>query len=213
MTLRQDWTRFTRLALLAVAIALLGAACFAPERALRQSRLAGRQEPPTPPAATATPSDKWAELLLRVAYPYSTPLPPPMPTALDGTYTKFELKEEPPVHCLRCPDYAPEGGLWKLNLDRGIFRIYHAVTGWRSIGSYTVAGDQVTLANDPVCPTVTGRYTWGLAEGQLIIREIEDECAIRLRAMNLTNLPWLSCRPPNREAAVTDHWPKPPGCE
>jgi hypothetical protein len=212
MTLRQDRTRFTRLALLA-AVAMLGAACFAPGPALRQSRLAGRQGTPAPPAATATPSDKWAELLLRAAYPYSTPLPPPTPTAMDGTYTKFELKEEPPVHCLRCPDYAPEGGLWKLNLDRGVFRIYHAVTGWRSIGSYTVAGDQVTLANDPVCPDVTGRYTWTMAEGQLVIREIEDECAIRLRAMNLTNLPWLSCRPPNREAGITDHWPKPAGCE
>jgi len=206
MTLRQDRTRFTRLAWLAVVIAVLGAACFAPGRALRH-------EPPAPPAATATPSDKWAELLLHTAYPYSTPLPPPTPTAMDGTYTKFELKEEPPVHCLRCPDYAPEGGLWKLNLDRGVFRIYHTVTGWRNIGSYTVAGDQVTLANDPVCPNVTGRYTWELAEGQLIMRVIEDECAIRLRAMNLTNLPWLSCRPPNREAAVTDHWSKPAGCD
>jgi hypothetical protein len=32
------------------------------------------------------------------------------------------------------------------------------------------------------------------------------------RAMNLANLPWQSCQPPNTEAAITDHWPKPIGC-
>jgi hypothetical protein len=151
--------------------------------------------------------------LQHTPYPYSTPLPPPVPTALDGTYTKFELKAEPPVHCLRCPDYAPEGGVWKLNLDKGVLRIYHFVTGWRNIASFTLEGEQMTLANDPVCPTETGRYRWKLEEGQLIFQVIEDECAIRLRAMNLTNLPWLACQPPNHEAAVTDHWSKPPGCD
>jgi hypothetical protein len=45
------------------------------------------------------------------------------------------------------------------------------------------------------------------------VKVIEDECAIGLRAMNLTNLPWLSCHPPSTEAAITDHWPKPRGCD
>ena len=35
------------------------------------------------------------------AYPYTFPLPEPTRTILDGTYAKVELKEEPPVHCLR----------------------------------------------------------------------------------------------------------------
>jgi len=35
----------------------------------------------------------------------------------------------------------------------------------------------------------------------------------KLRAMNLTQHPWLSCRPPNIEAAVTERWPKPEGCD
>jgi hypothetical protein len=30
--------------------------------------------------------------------------------------------------------------------------------------------------------------------------------------MNLTNFPWQSCQPANIEAAITDHWAKPPGC-
>ena len=30
--------------------------------------------------------------------------------------------------------------------------------------------------------------------------------------MWLTKQPWLSCQPPNPEAAISDHWIRPPGC-
>ncbi len=167
------------------------------------------------------PTNAWYELQQRTAYPFTIPLPPPTSTILDGTYTKLELKESPPVPCRRCPDYAPEGGIWKLRLDKGVFRIFHDVTEWRSLGSFIVTRDessspksgQLLVANDPVCQEVIGRYRWKLEEGKLILMMIEDPCAIRLRAMNLTNLPWSSCQPPSTEAAITDHWPKPPGCE
>jgi hypothetical protein len=163
---------------------------------------------------TANPStDIWPELLQRTPFPFTLPLPPPKPTVIDGTYTKFETKETPPVPCRRCPDYAPEGGLWKLNLNKGVFRIFHKVTGWKDIGSYIVSGEQFILANDPVCHEVIGVYRWKLEEGKLILDVIEDKCAIGLRATNLTKLPWLSCQPPSLEAAITDHWPKPPGCD
>jgi hypothetical protein len=140
---------------------------------------------------------------------------------VDGTYAKFELKEAPPVHCLRCPDYAPEGGIWKLHLDRGIFRVLHEVTGWHSMGSFVLAKDrrtagtedQLLLFNDPACPGAVGLYEWTLEGGELTLEVLEDTCSIHLRAMNLTNLPWLSCQPPNIEAGITDHWQKPPGCE
>jgi len=155
----------------------------------------------------------WTELLQRTPFPFRTALPPPNSTPIDGTYTKFETKETPPVPCRRCPDYAPEGGIWKLNFDKGIFRIFHTVTEWKDIGSYVVSGDRLTLANDPVCHEMFGVYKWKLEKGILMITLVEDKCAIGLRAMNLTKLPWLSCRPPNIEAAVTDHWPKPPGCD
>ena len=158
-------------------------------------------------------SDPWFELFQRSPYPYTLPLPPAKATPLDGTYTKFETKETPPVPCRRCPDYAPEGGLWKLNFTKGAFRIFHTVTGWKDMGSFIISGDQLTLANDPVCHEVIGVYQWRLEEGKLILTVIEDRCAIGLRTMNLTKLPWLSCQPPNREAATTDHWPKPAGCE
>jgi len=172
-------------------------------------------------ATAATPKSVWSELLQRSPYPFTIPLPPPTRTIIDGTYTKFELKETPPVHCRRCPDYAPEGGIWKLSLDKGVFRIFHEGTGWKSLGTLIVTRDepsspnsgQLVLANDPTCQEVIGVYHWKLEEGKLILTVVEDKCAIHLRAMNLTNLPWLSCQPPSTEAAITDHWPKPPGCE
>lgn len=179
------------------------------------------QDPLGSPQIAATRTDPWSALLQRTPHPYLLPLPPTRWTSLDGTYVKVELKETPPVHCLRCPDYAPEGGVWKLNLDKGTFRIIHEMTGWKSIGSYVVtrdrwtsgAPDQLLLFNDPTCPEAIGLYTWRSEAGNLILEVIDDTCAIYLRAMNLTNLPWLSCQPPNMEAGITDHWLKPPGCE
>jgi hypothetical protein len=191
---------------LSVALLLMALSCTTPQKD-HPTRTPNTRE------ADATPTDVWFGLFQKTPYPYHTPLPPPRPTILDGTYTKFELKEGTPVPCKRCPDYAPEGGTWKLSLDKGVFRIFHEVTGWRSLGSYTVSGDQLVLVNDPYCPYVVGTYQWKLEQSEFILEEIEDTCSIGLRAMNLTNLPWLSCHPPSTEAAITDHWPKPPGCD
>jgi hypothetical protein len=179
------------------------------------------EEAPASPPVVATPTGAWFAALQKTAHPYLLPLPPANRTALDGTYAKFDPKETTHVHCLRCPDYAPEGGVWKLYLDRGVFHIFHEVTGWQSLGSYIVtrdrwtsgARDQLLLFNDPACPDAIGLYTWRLEEGNLVLEVIDDTCAIYLRAMNLTDLPWLSCQPPNLEAGITDHWPKPVGCE
>lgn len=156
---------------------------------------------------------QWAELLQRMPFPYVIPLPEPQRSELDGAYAKVVSPKAERVHCLRCPDYAPEGGLWKLNLDRGVFRIFHPESGWRSIATAIVAGDRLVLANDPTCIEEIGVYKWRLEKEQLILEVIDDPCAIRLRAANLTRQPWLSCRPPDIEAAVTEHWPKPEGCD
>lgn len=169
----------------------------------------------------ATPTDTWSAALRKTPYPYLLPLPEPKRTVLDGTYAKFEDKDTPPVHCLRCPDYAPEGGVWKLHLDRGIFRIYHQVTGWDSLGSFVLVkdrrtagtSDQLLLFNDPTCPGAVGLYVWKLQDRNLILQAVHDTCSIHLRTMNLTKVPWTSCQPPNIEAGITDHWQKPPGCD
>jgi hypothetical protein len=155
----------------------------------------------------------WAGLLEHQPYPYLIPIPEPKRTEIDGTYTKVVVAQAERVHCLRCPDYAPEGGTWKLRFDKGAFRIFHQDSRWKSIGTYLVAGNRLLLANDPTCIDGIGLYSWKLNQGQLVLEVIDDPCAIRLRAMNLTQLPWRSCRPPNTEAAVTEHWQKPEGCD
>jgi len=167
---------------------------------------------PPPVCSEETPAEKWSALLQREPFPYKRELPPLERTLLDGTYTKVDPKKDPQVPCRRCPDYAPEGGIWKIQFDKGVFRIIHLSSGWKSIASFTLEGDRLLLFNDPVCHETTGTYAWKADEGQIVFRAIEDECAIRLRAMNLTQQPWLSCRPPNTEAATTGHWPEPPGC-
>jgi hypothetical protein len=155
----------------------------------------------------------WLELLQKTPFPHTAPLPPRSATVLDGLYTKFDPKMTPPVPCRRCPDYVPEGGIWKLNLDKGVFRIFHEFTGWRSIGSFTVDGNRIRLFNDPTCMEPTGIYTWALKEGYLCLRVIEDKCAIGMRAKNLTQIPWKSCRPPTKEAGTSAHREVTTGCD
>ena len=155
----------------------------------------------------------WTELLQKTPFPHTAPLPPQRPTVLDGFYTKFDPKETPPVPCRRCPDYVPEGGIWKLNFDQGIYRIFHEFTGWRSIGSFVVDGNRVQLFNDPTCMEVVGTYSWTIETGALNMQIIEDECAIRMRGKNLTQLPWTLCPPSSMEASTSTHQNKPPGCD
>ncbi|MGD9057878.1 MAG: hypothetical protein PVF38_17135 [Desulfobacterales bacterium] len=171
----------------------------------------GRQAPGNSGGDTAGDSASviWAELLQKTPFPHTAPLPSQEPTVMDGTYTKLDPKKTPPVPCRRCPDYVPEGGIWKLHLSKGVFRIFHEFTGWRSIGSFTVEANRVQLFNDPTCIEVTGTYTWTLKAGRLNWVVVQDECAIGMRAKNLTQQPWLSCQPPSMKA----NWEKPPGCD
>ena len=169
--------------------------------------------PDEPQNRMPSSQEVWTGLLQRQPYPYRVPLPEPERSPVDGTYTKVVAAAAERVHCLRCPDYAPEGGIWKMNLNRGVMRILHIDSRWKIIGTFIVAGDRILLANDPVCLDELGLYRWRLEDGQLVFEVIDDPCAIKLRAMNLTQQPWRSCRPPNIEAAVTEHWPKPEGCD
>jgi hypothetical protein len=165
------------------------------------------------PGPSATPTDGWLSILEHTPVPWTTPLPPLQATVLDSTYIKVNPRLATPFPCKRCPDYALEGGLWKFQLDKGVFRIYYTVNGWRSLGSYTVSGNKLYLFNDPYCNWDTGSYSWALEEGVLTLTEIDDPCSQGLRAANLSDQPWLSCQPPNVEAMITDHWQKPKGCD
>jgi hypothetical protein len=86
----------------------------------------------------ATPADRWSELARRTPYPYSTPLPAAQTTILDGTYTKVDPRQAEHVPCKRCPAYPPGGGVWKLSLDKGIFRVYHPLTEWVTITVFRI---------------------------------------------------------------------------
>jgi hypothetical protein len=146
--------------------------------------------------ADVSPSAIWSELLKKTTFPHTAPLPPQRPTILDGTYSKFDPLERAPVACRRCPDYVPAGGNWKLNFGNGVFRIMHEFTGWRSIGSFVSDGNRMRLFNDPTCIEVTGAYFWALKDGRLEFQVIQDECAIGMRARNLTKQVWLSGQAP-----------------
>ncbi|MCP4541914.1 MAG: hypothetical protein GY832_32695 [Chloroflexi bacterium] len=166
------------------------------------------------PGVTPTLGNIWADLLQQTPYPYTTPLPPAQPSNVDGTYAKFDPREGTRPFCIRCMPYPAEGGVWLLQLDKGIFRIFskRSLNGWHSMGSFTASDDQITLFNDPNCHDTIGTYAWKLEEGQLAIDVIQDECADGWRAKIFTNYSWASCQPPGAEAAITQHWPAPDGC-
>jgi hypothetical protein len=148
-------------------------------------------------------------------YPYTTPLPPPTPTLLDGVYIRPIPVTNAPILCKRCAPYRLEGGDWLLHLDRGAFRVSHPETGFQGVGSFTVDADRLFLFNDPNCPQDVADYRWRLDGNTLILEADEDSCGFGLRIKNLTYGGWERrdpCQPPNEEAAVTGHWPIPAEC-
>ena len=162
------------------------------------------------PAATPTPV--WAGLFERTPVPQDRPLPADEPTSLDGAYAIHEPSPPQWWSCLRCADYRPSGGTWRLFFDRGVMRILYPVTGWKNLASFEVDGEILHLFNDPICPWDRGTYRWQEDEAELRIETVEDACSFGLRAENLSRGPWSSCRPPDMRAAVSDAWSKPPEC-
>ena len=107
---------------------------------------------------TATPTDIWSGLLFNKPVAFTTPLPEENWTPIDGTYAKLDSSDPQWWECRRCADYRLGGGIWKLQFNKGVMRIYYDVTGWRSIASYTIADDHLYIFNDPYCPQEVGEY-------------------------------------------------------
>ena len=170
-------------------------------------------------SVTATPTGLWTGLLLDMPVAFSTPLPEENWTPIDGTYAKLDPSNPQWWACRRCADYRPAGGIWKLQFNKGVMRIYYDVTGWRSIASYTIEDNHLYLFNDPYCPDEVGEYTWkledkwGLENRRLVLNTVKDSCSINLRGQNLSAQSWESCQPPNFMTGASDHWHKTPGCE
>lgn len=160
-------------------------------------------------------------------FPYSLPLPPSTPSAVDGLYSRRVPFEGTPVPCKRCAGYRLEGGLWTLYLDKGVFKVFQQDTDFQAVGSFVASGNRLSIFNDPFCEedlTMVGTYTWEIDDNSLTLQALQDNCSIGLRAKNLTLARWiktpvdltqraLTCQPPNREAGITDHWKKPPYCQ
>jgi hypothetical protein len=69
------------------------------------------------------------------------------------------------------------------------------------------------IFNDPAYFDMVGVYAWQWEKGQLSYSLIEDACHVDRRASRFASMPWQACQPPSSEAAITSHWPVPPGCE
>jgi len=135
----------------------------------------------------------WDELLNATPFPHEFPLPASVSSPLDGTYAKID--QSPPQFwtCYRCADYRPMGGIWRLQFDKGVMRVFYQITNWKSIASFTVEGNRLKIFNDPFCPQEVGEYEWGLANGNLTLNAINDGCAFDLRRENLIKQTWSLC--------------------
>ncbi len=169
--------------------------------------------PPHTPGATYAPLRSWSDVLEFTPFPYATPLPAEERTPIDGVYSLHDPSEPQWWRCARCPDFLPGGGNWRLHLDRGTLHLFYEVTGFATVSSYALDGQRLFLFNDPHCLYDVGEYTWHVEGNALVLEEVQDSCAIHMRAVNLTRQAWVSCQPPNREAAISDHWIRPAGCE
>src|SRR5262245_52356231 len=87
-------------------------------------------------APSGTPLGVWETLLQSTPFPHLLPLPEAAPTALDGTFAKVDPSPPQWWTCYRCADYRPMGGIWRIQFDRGVMRIFYEVTSWKSIASY-----------------------------------------------------------------------------
>jgi len=155
------------------------------------------------------PTNVWSSLLEVTPIPYASPLPKPALTPLDGTYTKFDPAYPQWWSCRRCADYRPAGGVWRLQFDRGVMRVYYEVTGWNSLASYIVSGNRLYLFNDPYCNDATGEYKWQLVDGDLILDVVDDPCSFRLRGQNLSEQLWEGCQAESDD----EMWQEPRGCK
>lgn len=165
-------------------------------------------------ATQAAPGDTsaWEALQQITPIPYTTPLAEAAASPIDGTYVKIDPSPPQWWSCRRCADYRLSGGIWKLQFDKGVMRILYDVTGWHSLASFTVQGDQLTIYNDPYCPQEVGLYRWQLVGEALDLQAVQDACAFRLRGENISRQEWTACSETELSAGVGNNQQVPAGC-
>lgn len=167
--------------------------------------------PVVTPSAAETPKSVWENLLLATPFPHLFPLPSESASPLDGTFAKIDPSPPQWWTCYRCADYRPLGGIWRMQFDKGVMRIYYEVTDWKSIASYTVEGDRLKIFNDPFCPQDVGEYEWKIDNGSMSLITMEDGCAFDLRQENLTKQAWAVCSTDQPAEGCTEPPEAPPG--
>jgi len=213
----------THAAILFVALGVLASACAPAVSVAPTPTPTVSYRAPTYAQITPGPHKFVGDLSTTIDVPpfsYSMPLPPQVTSPLDGLYSRTIPFEGTPTPCKRCAGYRLEGGVWSLYLNKGVFKVFQQDTDFEAVGSFAVSNDRITFFNDPYCEedlTMVGTYSWQKNGDTLTLQAVSDPCSIGLRAKNLTATPWTAkndpCQPPNREAAVTDHWKKPPECD
>lgn len=131
-------------------------------------------------------------------YPFMSPTPSPTPTELDGTYMRTMTLQELggarrglPYRCLRCPPFRIDAGVSTIVLFHGAYYIHHQLSGFRTMGSFVVEGDRVTLFNDANCPQDPGVYEVEATAHGLRFDVVSDDCPFSgERALDLMVRPW-----------------------
>jgi hypothetical protein len=131
-------------------------------------------------------------------YPYTTPIPPREPTAIDGTYLRIMSLDDVggplvglPYRCLRCIPYRIDPGLTTLIFYEGRYFLHHHLSGFKAKGHFTIDGDRIRLFNDPNCSSTLGIYRWRLDRRDLTFDVVDDPCPFDdERSLDLTARSW-----------------------
>jgi hypothetical protein len=222
-------------AALAVSVVAIAAAAMKDGGSSPSSRAASDREAPSP-TVTSTPSPSSRPVYVRVGgvqtllpnreitdptlmpYPFKSPTPAPEPTSIDGTYLRIlSLRElggarrSIPLRCLRCPPFRITPGVNTLVLYRGAYYVHHHLSGFRTIGSFVIEDDRLTLFNDANCPQTAGVYEFELTAHGIRFRVVHDECAFsNERALDLEFRPWTRVAPCIRR--IQNLWPGEVAC-
>ena len=151
-------------------------------------------------------------------YPFMSPTPPPDATPIDGTYLRTVDLDEVggariglPYRCFRCPPYRIDAGVSTLIFTKGAYYLHHHLSGFRTMGSFVIEGDRLTLFNDPNCPQTPGVYTFEHTAHGITLEAVRDGCPYtHERADDLEFHDWTRISPCFRR--IRDLWPGEVAC-
>lgn len=151
-------------------------------------------------------------------YPFMSPTPSPQQTLIDGTYLRTVDLDEVggariglPYRCFRCPPFRIDAGVSTLIFTEGAYYLHHHLSGFRTLGSFVIEGERITLFNDPNCPQIPGVYTFDRTPHGLTLDVVRDGCPYgHERADDLMFHAWTRVAACSRR--IRDLWPGEVAC-